>query len=153
MRVRPATVEDALAVETVRVATWQAAYRGLLPDALLDGLVVDADRRAAAIAEGTSTTLLAVDVDGPVGMAACGPSRDDDLDGLELYALYVLPRAWQEGVGTALLAACGAVRSLWVLEGNARGRAFYARHGFVPDGAVKVLELGGPVREVRLLLG
>lgn len=32
MRLRPAQPEDALAVARVHVRSWQAAYRGLLPD-------------------------------------------------------------------------------------------------------------------------
>lgn len=151
MILRAATVADALAVETVRVNTWKVAYRGLLPDSLLDGLTVDAHRRAAGIIAGSSTTLLALEGPHPVGMAAYGPCRDDDLDGSELYALYVLPRAWRSGTGTAMLAACGDVTSLWVLEGNARAIAFYARHGFSFDGVRKDKDLGGPVVELRMV--
>lgn len=149
LELRTATPADALAVETVRVETWRAAYAGLVPQDFLDGLVVDAQRRAEAIASGTATTLLAIDPD-PVAMAAHGPDRDG-LPGQELYALYVLPRAWRSGVGSRVLAACGDVRSLWVLEGNARARAFYGRHGFVADGATKVLDLGAPVTELRMV--
>ncbi|SFE01122.1 Acetyltransferase (GNAT) family protein [Actinacidiphila alni] len=39
---------------------------------------------------------------------------------------------------------------LWVLADNARGRRFYARAGFAPDGAETVHECDGvPLREVR----
>lgn len=153
VRIRDAGAEDALAVETVRIETWRTAYRGLLPDAYLDSLTVDAERRAQVMAAGHSTTLLA-EIDGdPVGMAVHGPSRDEDREGrYELYALYVDPRRWQCGVGTALLAACRDVTSLWVLEGNARARAFYGRHGFRPDGSTKHELLGdAPAVEVRLV--
>src|SRR6266542_4172074 len=37
-RIRRATVEDAAAIARVRVDTWRSAYRGILPDELLDGL-------------------------------------------------------------------------------------------------------------------
>jgi hypothetical protein len=36
--VRPARPDDALPVAGVHVRSWQAAYRGLLPDDYLDGL-------------------------------------------------------------------------------------------------------------------
>src|SRR5919107_604708 len=36
--VRPATVADAPAMGRVHVRAWQAAYRGQMPDAYLDGL-------------------------------------------------------------------------------------------------------------------
>jgi GNAT superfamily N-acetyltransferase len=151
VKIRKATVADALAVETVRVTSWKLAYRGLVPDAYLDAMAVDASRRVAIITAGDATTLLAVDGGTPVGMAAFGPTRDDDLDGLELFALYVLPAVWRAGIGTALLAACGPVRSVWVLEDNARAQAFYARQGFVPDGISTVLDLGDPLVEVRMV--
>ena len=145
MHVRTAGPEDALAVETVRLTTWRAAYAGLVPAAFLDGLT---PRERPALPG--VTTLLATDPD-PVGMASYGPSRDDDRDGLELYALYVLPERWGTGLGHDLLGRTGDVRSLWVLEGNARARRFYEAHGFRPDGTVKVLDLGAPVTEVRLV--
>lgn len=39
---------------------------------------------------------------------------------------------------------------LWVLEGNAAARAFYEQRGFVCNGDVMDVEVGGaPLREVR----
>lgn len=145
MDVRTAGPQDALAVETVRLTTWRVAYRGLVPQDFLDSL----EPRERPAIPGV-TTLLASDPD-PVAMAAYGPSRDDDLDGLELYALYVLPERWGTGLGHHLLELAGDVRSLWVLEDNDRARGFYAAHGFRPDGSAKVLDLGAPVTEVRLV--
>ena len=40
-------------------------------------------------------------------------------------------RLYDEAVG-------GRDAYLWVLRDNARARAFYARNGFVPDGAAKI---------------
>lgn len=42
MIVRPATVDDARGVAEVHVASWQAAYAGLIDQATLDALSVDA---------------------------------------------------------------------------------------------------------------
>ena len=41
---------------------------------------------------------------------------------------------------------------LWVMRDNARARAFYARNGFLPDGAAKIdPDFGVPIiRMVRL---
>src|SRR5207302_9842091 len=44
VRVRPATLDDAEAIERIRVETWRATYRGLLTDGLIDGLREDADQ-------------------------------------------------------------------------------------------------------------
>ena len=38
MAVRRATVDDAEAIERIRVETWRATYRGLLPDGLIEQL-------------------------------------------------------------------------------------------------------------------
>jgi GNAT superfamily N-acetyltransferase len=56
-------------------------------------------------------------------------------DEQELHALYVAPAHWGLGLGARLLAAAGPVRVLWVLRENTRGRRFYERHGWCPDGA------------------
>jgi len=140
-------------VEAVRLRGWQAAYRGIVPDSYLDGMQEQPERRAAVIsAPNGVTTLVAEDEGTVVGMAAYGPARDGE-DAVELYALYVDPGRWRAGVGTALLTACEGVSVLWVLEDNARARAFYGRHGFVADGTSRVLDLGGPVTEVRMRRG
>lgn len=152
MHVRIATVDDALAVETVRLRGWQAAYRGIVADSFLDRMAVDAERRAALMVTGEVTTLVAEDGT-VIGMAAFGPARDAETGLVELYALYVEPAAWRTGVGTALLAACEGVSVLWVLADNERAQAFYRRHGFVADGGSKVLDLDGPVREIRMRRG
>ena len=153
MHVRTATVADALAVEIVRIRGWQTSYRGIVADSFLDSLVVDAERRATMIASPVITTLVA-ELDEIVGLAVSGPCRDDDLpDALELGALYVDPGTWRQGVGTALLDACEGVTVLWVLADNERAQAFYRRHGFAADGGSKVLDLDGPVREIRMRRG
>jgi GNAT superfamily N-acetyltransferase len=55
-------------------------------------------------------------------------------EGEWLHALYVLPDHWDRGVGGRLLELAGPVSVLWVLERNDRGRRFYERHGWAPDG-------------------
>ena len=77
-----------------------------------------------------------------VGFADAGTGRDDDMPGeLELYSIYTLQRTHGTGLGDALLkAALGNFPAyLWVLEANARARAFYAKNGFQPDGKRKLL--------------
>jgi len=163
MRVRPATPGDAEAIAAAHVASWQRAYRGQLPDELLDGL--DVARRAEVwkrlLGEEGRRTLVAVDDDGEVtGFVHVHAARDDDtgLDTGEVAAIYAVPGVWSTGVGRALMAA--GVRALtedgftdavlWVLDGNERARRFYELAGWAPDGAVKDDQIGGAaVREVR----
>lgn len=159
---RPCTVNDAEAVERLRVSGWQAAYRGLIPGAFLDSMPVDADRRRQLIRKRAShvTECVAVTSTGIAGWIAAGPCRDGDRaqpwQG-EIYACYVLPGWWGKGIGRRLLAqattaleeAGRADISLWVLEGNILARRFYEACRFRPDGKRQFLDLGEPVPEVR----
>lgn len=143
IRIRPASLQDVPALARVHVASWRAAYRGLMPDSVLDGLSAEAfaDNWQRRLTQMPRSTLAAVDDEVVVGFAAAGPSRDDDAVPLktgELYALYLHPAHW--GTGTAhrlwrgmhqwLVVEEFAAVTLWVLEGNARARAFYERAGF-----------------------
>jgi GNAT superfamily N-acetyltransferase len=147
--IRAATVDDATGIAEVLVASWRSAYRGLLPQELLDGLNVE--RRAAQwrrdIQNQASAVYVAADPPGRLGgFIAVGPSQDQDAAGTvgALFAVYLTPRLWSRGIGGRLYAAGIAAlaarfeeATLWVLDSNARARAFYERHGWQLDGAVK----------------
>jgi GNAT superfamily N-acetyltransferase len=147
MDVRLATVADARAIAAVAIDTWRAAYAGLMPPELLDGL--DLDERAAgfrAVLEpppGARATWVAEAEGAIAGFASSGPCRDADAGPRagELYALYVRHERWGTGVSAELLERALASLaeqalapvSLWVLSDNARARRFYEREGFVLD--------------------
>lgn len=109
VEIMAARVGDAAALARVHVATWRAAYAGLLPDELLRSLSV-AEPEAnwvTAIGDGPAAgvaTVVALAAGGLVGFASVGPARDDDLseDVSELWSLYVHPDSWGAGVGHAL---------------------------------------------------
>ena len=94
-----------------------------------------------------------------VGFASMAASGDDDATGStgELRAIYILEDVAGLGVGARLLERPqnalrerGFVRAtLWVLDANKQARAFYERHGWRPDGTVRVEEPGITLREVR----
>jgi ribosomal protein S18 acetylase RimI-like enzyme len=163
--IRDATTGDCRAVAEVHVASWRGAYAHLLPSAFLAGLSVDKREASwqSVLAEGHSQLLVAEAKGEIVGFSSFGASRDADAPAGrgELWALYVHPGAWCTGTGRALWQATrGRLQardftsaSLWVLEGNQRGIAFYAKSGFAPDaGSAKAFELGGTrLREVRML--
>src|SRR5919106_1403172 len=146
--VRRATTEDAAGVARVHVASWRGAYRGLLPDEVLDRLSVE--RRAEQWREwlrptGERPLTLVAEAGSIVGFASLAiPSYDDEeADGVgEIPALYVEPAAWGIGAGSALMdagvaelraAGCGEA-ILWMLEGNERARRFYEHKGWRTDG-------------------
>jgi ribosomal protein S18 acetylase RimI-like enzyme len=153
--------EDAEAVERLRIAGWQTAYRGIIPDDFLDGLAVDVARRRRRMAESVEISHSVATEDGAVvGWVSCGPCRDPDRAGSgqgEIFAIYVDPAAWRKGVGGQLMERALAVLvaagrddvTLWVLEANERARRFYEKFGFAPDGKRMLREFGVPVPEVR----
>ena len=163
---RSATPGDAHAIATVHVASWRVAYRGLLPDDVLDGLSVTdrariwADRLTSPAPR--SRTLLVVDDAAVLGFASTGPAAHvDDPAAGELYAFYLDPRVWGRGHGARLHSgALGNLRvdgfthaCLWVLDGNERALRFYRWQGWAPTGETKVeRDLGGgvPLAERRL---
>ena len=134
----------------MHVRAWQVGYRGILPDAYLDGL--RAEDRAARYTFGDvdprrPATIVAVEEGSICGFATTGPARDVDAAGAgELLALYVDPAWWRRGVGRRLTAAARlklhqqsfGEAILWVLEGNARAARFYAADGWVPDGTRRI---------------
>lgn len=166
MKVREARVGDAAGIAHVHVLTWQGAYRGLIPDEILDALSVERRtedwRRALASPAADKPTWVA-ELDGAViGFAGAGPCRDPDGESLgELYAIYVLPEHQGVGAGRALMEAATAwlagrfeEATLWVLEGNDRTRFFYEHLGWRADGGTKS-EQRGPfvLDEVRYRTG
>ncbi|MET9254652.1 GNAT family N-acetyltransferase [Streptomyces sp. NPDC003717] len=164
-RVREMALADCQAVAAIRIGGWRHAYRGLMPQAYLDGLGLaeETERRRAlfARADPAVVNLVAEDAAGRLtGWACHGPYREDGrrTADAELYAVYVDPAHLGTGVGRALLAesvrrcaAAGRARMLlWVLRDNARARRFYERAGFRADGAEEPFEVAGTeVPEVR----
>ncbi len=148
MHIRSATVDDASAIESVRLSGWRAAYGPLLPAGALDDVDLGAwsERRAQQIAAG-GPHLVAV-VDGRVqGFCCYGASRDDDDLSDEVYGLYVSPSAWSTGLGRTLLGTAlidiDGPAHLWVLRDNQRALRFYQRAGFAPDGISKTIAIAG----------
>ncbi len=164
LQVRSAQHSDAAAIARIHVAAWQAAYAGLIDAAFLAALSVG-QREALwsqAIANGSPELLLAHDDDGAVaGWVALGPCRDADAPATrgEIWAIYVAPARWGQGVGRLLwqhacermLAQGWTEASLWVLAANERASRFYAAQGFEPEPRSDrtIAVAGAPLIEVR----
>ncbi|GAB7051670.1 GNAT family N-acetyltransferase [Catenuloplanes indicus] len=82
MRTRPAIVDDASALAEIHVRTWQATYRGFVPDAYLGSLdpvrwrPFWQDRLRTPEGRAGVLVLLPPDADRPIGFVSFGPSRD-----------------------------------------------------------------------------
>ncbi|MCB0196595.1 MAG: GNAT family N-acetyltransferase [Anaerolineae bacterium] len=151
MNIRPAQISDATAIAEVHVASWQTAYRGILPDKMLDNLSVEtrAKNWRAWLDESRGQTIV-VEVEGQVvGFVMFGRTRDKDVDlnavG-EIYAIYLHPDVWRQGYGRSLVNAVKSALQrdgfsellLWVLAENESAIHFYKKVGFHADGATKV---------------
>jgi ribosomal protein S18 acetylase RimI-like enzyme len=164
--VRPAGPSDAADIAAVHVASWQAAYVGIVPQAVLDRLSVDRRRDfwTGRLADpGETRTFVAVTGRRLVGFAGTGRSTDPEYPGgtAELETIYLLPDVWHQSLGRRLmdlamddLAARGfSAAILWVLTDNERGRHFYEAAGWQPDGRAQMLDFAGtPVEELRYTL-
>jgi ribosomal protein S18 acetylase RimI-like enzyme len=159
MLVRRARLEDAAAIAEVHVRTWQAAYEHVFGTERLAAIdVAGRERLARRFVEGEQFDIfLAEDAEGVAGFVATGPPDAEDETRRELYAIYVLPRAWGSAAGRGLMAAAlDAMRArgeqaavLWVLTENPRARRFYEREGWLADGEGETEYLGVTAPIVR----
>jgi GNAT superfamily N-acetyltransferase len=165
--IRRAEVEDMPALARLHVRSWQAAYKGQLPQSFLDRLNEDIPRREESWRRillkptGEAEQVWVTVQDGSItGFLYLCPNHDKDADREtgELGAIYLDPGYWGRGIGKNLmekaveeLKALGFKQAtLWVLETNERARRFYEVLGWRADGATKKEE-AGPVtlKEVR----
>jgi ribosomal protein S18 acetylase RimI-like enzyme len=165
LQIRSATPADAKALAELQLASYRAAYQGLLPAAVLASLrAEDREQRwQASLNDPQRHTLIAADGEAgsaPIGFAEVGPSRDDDAEAGtgELIALHVAQAQWRRGLGRTLtrmamatLAADGySAATLWVLTGNSRARAFYQAMSWHHDGTAREFPAwGSRIPEVR----
>jgi GNAT superfamily N-acetyltransferase len=163
--VRQAEPADAGSVALVHVRSWQAAYRGLIPQDYLDALdPAQRERQWREWLTGphrtTETWVVEHPTDGVIGFVTLCASRDEDAgpETGEVAGLYVFASHWGTGAGRLLiseamrrLARTGkTTATLWVLETNDRARRFYESAGWHPDGQHKTDESRGfPLSEVR----
>jgi ribosomal protein S18 acetylase RimI-like enzyme len=162
--IREARLADAEAIARIHVAMWQHAYRGQMPDDLLDNISLERRLtwRTQMLSEPAprSHALVAVEGETVVGFCDVGASREAGAGGSdgELYAIYVAPGTQGKGIGAALmdegvrcLQAEGFTRAtLWVLATNAPTIRFYERKGWAADGVEKVEHWNNfPLHELR----
>ncbi|MGI9001073.1 MAG: GNAT family N-acetyltransferase [Pseudonocardia sp.] len=166
--VRVATPGDVAAVASIHVRAWRAAYRGMVPDEALDGLVVDrsAERWMWMVTADADESHVFLAVDGSRTGAFCSvcPVRLPERDAHpqrptgELVTIYADPAWAGTGAGSAVhdaglehLASRGFGHVvLWVLEANQPARSFYAHRGWSVDDVRDDFEIGGRrLTEVR----
>ncbi|WP_062461591.1 GNAT family N-acetyltransferase [Demequina soli] len=146
--IRRATVDDAPGIARVHLQSWRETYHPVLPAQVLAGLDLEARivRWREIVGAGVTEVWVARAEGEVVGFAAAGSGRHAQAPApRELEGLYVVAARHGSGDGAALLAAAlgDAPAYLWVWRDNARAIAFYARHGFAPDGAAETHTVSG----------
>lgn len=140
--IRRASLTDASAVAEFQTRCWREAYAALVPQAYLDrvGVPEREVRWRDRIRTGSRTVALAEREGRLVGVVSWGTTSTSGAPSLELMSLYVSRAERGGGLGGRLLrhAIGDEPATLWVFEANVRARAFYGRHGFVPDGRRRV---------------
>jgi GNAT superfamily N-acetyltransferase len=139
--IREATIDDAAGIARAHAASWQASYRGILPDAILDRIDVGqrVTTRRQILRDRSVFQLVAYDVTHGdiVGFCDAGASRRRVPYAGEVYAIYLVQHAKRHGLGqemfervTAWLRAADMPSMIvWVLENNHHARRFYERMG------------------------
>jgi len=146
--IRPATTGDVHPLARVNLASWRAAYRGIMPAEGLAALTL-AEFEAVwdeNLAAAHRRNLVAAVNNDIAGFVSFGPTRDDEADHTvgEIMGLYLDSGFWNRGIGRALSdEALASMRldgfrevTLWVLRGNARAIRFYELAGFLLEEGV-----------------
>ena len=149
------TPEEIEGKSLVHWQTWREAYDDLLPAEFQETMTLDRCRFLSQ--KYPENTLIAMDGKKVVGFISYGNFRDEAIQAGEIIALYVLKDYYGKGVSEQLMHAAFAALDqfseiyLWLLKDNKRAIAFYQKMGFTFDGQEKILDLGKPVKELRMM--
>ena len=149
------TPEEIEGKSLVHWQTWREAYDVLLPEEFQETMTLERCRFFSQ--KYPENTLIAMDGKKVVGFISYGNFRDEAIQAGEIIALYVLKDYYGKGVSEQLMHAAFVALDqfseiyLWVLKDNKRAIAFYQKMGFTFDGQEKILDLGKPVKELRMM--
>ena len=149
------TPEEIEGKSLVHWQTWREAYDDLLPEEFQETMTLDRCRFLSQ--KYPENTLIAMDGKKVVGFISYGNYRDETIQAGEIIALYILKDYYGKGVSKQLMHAAFVALDqfseiyLWVLKENKRAIAFYQKMGFTFDGQEQILDLGKPVKELRMM--
>ena len=153
--------DDFEAIGNIYVASWQAAYRGIIEQDYLDSL--NSARWAQSLSSLKYDSYVVMEDERYIGTSSIGAARDEKMPGWgEIISIYLLPEYFGrdyaaplfEHVVEALTQAGYENIYLWALEDNLRARHFYEKHGFHANGDTALYTIGTTqLVEVRYVLG
>jgi GNAT superfamily N-acetyltransferase len=165
VKIRYATQDDAHVLGLVYSQSYQAAFRGIIPDKLLEDVFSPEKREAGLlkeIMEGSPINAILYCEDKPAGILTYGRAKDDDMEdsSIEILRIYLHPSYWGQNIGAELmnwgvkeLRQRGYTRLiLWVIEDNLRARKFYEKLGFVHDGETRTINVGKELKDLRYVM-
>lgn len=140
MKIRVYEERDAQELAELYVTNWQKTYRGMLPDAFLDGMnAEDASRRWNSFAGVCGQGIFVAEQNGVLaGFAAYRPDENSE-DALYLDSLHVSEKVRGQGIGTALIRTVGrhaanngfTRMTIRIVRGNDKAGALYRKLGAV----------------------
>ncbi len=154
---RMETEEEIRGKAWVHWRTWHEAYPVMVSPAYLDRLTLAKCEEIAFRWRDRDGLLVAKEKDRVVGFVGYGDRGEENPGFGEIFALYVLPERWGQGIGRRLMEAGLAQLAayprvcLWVLKENSRARHFYERCGFCPDGE-EMYSAAVEAAEIRMTL-
>ena len=149
------TAEEIEGKSRVHWQTWREAYDDLLPAEFQETMTLERCRFFSQ--KYPENTLIAMDGMKVVGFISYGNFRDVAIQAGEIIALYVLKDYYGKGIAQKLMKKALTTLEqfseifLWVLKENKRAIAFYQKMGFTFDGQEKILDLGKPIKEKRMV--
>lgn len=140
----------------VHYKSWHETYTGIIPDKYMEKVT---PQKCLDIANKyPKNTIVAIVDDKVIGFACYGQSKDEDLvNAGELIAIYILKEYQGRGIGRLMADVCFKKMSdfdyvsVWVLSKNYNAISFYRRYGFEEDGVKKIIRLGEPIEEMRMI--
>ena len=140
------TPEEIEGKSFVHWQTWREAYDDLLPAKFQETMTLERCRFFSQ--KYPENTLIAMDGMKVVGFISYGNFRDETIQAGEIIALYVLKDYYGKGIAQKLMKEALTTLEqfseifLWVLKEN---------KGFTFDGQEKILDLGKPITEIRMV--
>ena len=162
--IRKAVPEDAYEYSACHISSWRSAYKGIVPDEILNNLSLEerAEKFKQNLQEFKDVLYYCPIYEGKIiGKLIISKSHDEDKpNACEVGAIYLIEEFWGKSYGRQMMNfAIDMLRNmgyneifLWVLEENSRARRFYEKCGFSFDGAKKEIIIGKPLIEIRYVI-